>query len=70
MNVLTIIEELRNQRDAVEASIQALQRLAGTNRPRRGRPPKWIKEAQPATPDVPKRRGRPRKQGQSSELIE
>jgi len=69
MNVLTIIGELRNQRDAVEACIQALQRLSGTNGPRRGRPPKWMKEGQPATPDAPKRRGRPRKQEPSSGLI-
>lgn len=44
MDLLSIIAELRKERDAVEAVILQMERLAGTQRKRRGRPPAFLAE--------------------------
>jgi hypothetical protein len=54
MNLSKIIEALRRELRLIEQAIASLERLVVSGgRPRRGRPPAWIKTL--------KRRGRPRK---------
>ncbi len=55
MDVAKILEELRRERDIVEEAILNLQRLAGGQGKRRGRPPAWLAEAK-VTPAVGKKR--------------
>lgn len=65
MDLNEILRQLREQRDHVDESIAALERIAAGMGPRRGRPPKWLaaatasREAPAAA--APKRRGRPKK---------
>jgi hypothetical protein len=42
MNLTPIIEQLRNELDALNMSILALERVAAGRGTPRGRPPKWI----------------------------
>ena len=53
MNILTILSDLRREREQLDEAIVSLERLAHGRERRRGRPPAWLKE-----PTV-KRRGRP-----------
>jgi hypothetical protein len=53
-----ILKQLRLRREQVEQSIITLERLQLGGGPRRGRPPKWLQEANQAE-GAPKRRGRP-----------
>ena len=46
MDILNMLGELRAERQRIEEAILALERLAGSFRgKRRGRPPKWVSEA-------------------------
>jgi hypothetical protein len=42
MNVEQMIKVLRTEADALDAAIAVLQRLAVTQKRRRGRPPSWL----------------------------
>lgn len=42
MDIQKILTELREQRDLVAAVIEALERISFQQKPRRGRPPKWV----------------------------
>jgi hypothetical protein len=42
MDIQKILAELREQRDQVAAVIEALEKIAYQQAPRRGRPPKWL----------------------------
>jgi len=42
MDIQKILAELREQRDQVTAVIDALERISFEQKPRRGRPPKWL----------------------------
>ncbi len=55
MDTTAILTELRAEREQIDKAIIALERLARTRGKRRGRPPKWMKEAA-----APKHRGRPK----------
>ncbi len=55
MDILKMLEELRNEREQVEEAILTLERLAAGRGKRRGRPPAWMT----AVKDATKRRGRP-----------
>jgi hypothetical protein len=57
MDVVKILEELRQERAQIEEAIISLERLARGRGKRRGRPPAWLKEAAAAAPV--KKRGRP-----------
>jgi ABC-type transporter Mla subunit MlaD len=62
MDLNSILDQLRQQRDHVDESIAALERIATGMGRRRGRPPKWMTEAAAtATPAPAKKRGRPKK---------
>jgi hypothetical protein len=50
MNLTTILDDLRREREQIDEAILSLERLAAGS-PRRGRPPAWLKAHQ--------RRGRP-----------
>jgi len=59
MDLMVIIAELKRQRDGLDQAIISLQQLAvGTPTKRRGRPPKWLAEAQAghATTNAPVRK--------------
>jgi hypothetical protein len=43
MNLNTILEELRREREQIDEAILSLERLAAGSGPRRGRPPAWLK---------------------------
>jgi len=45
MDVQKLLEELRAERDLVEAAILNLERLRTSGTKRRGRPPKWLQAA-------------------------
>ena len=49
MDVTKILEQLREERDQIEAAIVTLERLALGRGKRRGRPPAWIVEARKRT---------------------
>ena len=62
MDLHGILEQLRQQRDHVDESIAALERIATGMGKRRGRPPKWMAAAAAAAPAATaKKRGRPKK---------
>jgi hypothetical protein len=42
MDILKMLEALRNERARLEEAIMALERLAGRHGKRRGRPPAWM----------------------------
>jgi hypothetical protein len=48
MNLTPIIEQLRNELDALNMSILALERVAAGRGTRRGRPPNWMALAKDA----------------------
>ena len=50
MDLTKPIFELRRQRDKIDDAIQALERLAEGQGGRRGRPSKWLTEAQAKSP--------------------
>jgi hypothetical protein len=52
MDILKMLAELREQREAIEQAIIVLERIAAGQSKRRGRPPVWMASAA-------KRRGRP-----------
>jgi hypothetical protein len=60
MDILTILDQLRNELEAVNESILALERIQAGHQRRRGRPPAWLIAAKQAhTPEAPPaRRGR------------
>ena len=44
MNLANILAELRRERDILDETIACLERLSATSgKPRRGRPPAWLK---------------------------
>ena len=49
MDVTKILEQLREERDQLEAAIVTLERLALGRGKRRGRPPLWMVEARKRT---------------------
>ncbi|MBM3787361.1 MAG: hypothetical protein FJW30_23630 [Acidobacteria bacterium] len=49
MDVTKILEQLREERDQLEAAIITLERLALGRTKRRGRPPTWMVEARKRT---------------------
>ena len=58
---IKIIKELEAERDHLNEAIEAIRALAA-NKPRRGRPPKWMAQAKASTRNTTgKKRGRPRK---------
>ena len=63
MDLNNILQQLRVQRDHVDESIAALERIAAGMGRRRGRPPKWMAEAAKANAaaEAPRKRGRPPK---------
>ena len=62
MDVNKILEELRTERDQLGDAILALERIARGRGKRRGRPPKWMAEA-----ETRKKRGRPASSGKEGE---
>ena len=54
MDPTKILEDLRNQHALLGECIAAFERL-GAGKARRGRPPKWMKAAKPATAEGTKR---------------
>jgi hypothetical protein len=63
MDLNSILDQLRQQRDHVDESIAALERIATGMGRRRGRPPKWMSQqtAAPVAAAPVKKRGRPPK---------
>lgn len=49
MDVTKILEQLREERDQIEAAIVTFERLALGRGKRRGRPPSWMVEARKRT---------------------
>jgi hypothetical protein len=56
MDLEAILKQLREERDKLDQSIMAIQRLAAGRHRGRGRPPKWLAKAK----TEPKQRGQPR----------
>jgi hypothetical protein len=54
----TIIEKLKAERDTLAVAIECLEQLAAGRARKRGRPPKWLSErgegTQPSNADAPK----------------
>jgi hypothetical protein len=48
-----MLAELRLEREQIEEAIITLERLARGRGRRRGRPPSWLKDAGPSTPEDP-----------------
>lgn len=63
MDVMKMLEDLRQERAALEEAIVTLERLARGQGKRRGRPPAWMAalKTKEAEKPAPKRRGRPPK---------
>jgi hypothetical protein len=55
MNLPKILAELHDERGRVEEAIEVITRLAAGGGKRRGRPPKWMAEAQPKQRSKPLR---------------
>ncbi len=55
-----MIAELHEELEQITEMIASLERLAGGQPKRRGRPPKWLSEIKRAASAEAKRRGRPR----------
>lgn len=69
MDIVKMLAELRQERQAIEEAILTLERLAHGQGKRRGRPPAWmaaLKDKAEPKPQ-PKKRGRPPKNSQPSE---
>ena len=45
MDVNQVVQELHEERERLEAAIASMERLAAGRGRRRGRPPKWMKQA-------------------------
>jgi hypothetical protein len=58
MDINNVLHELREEREQLLEAILAIERLAAEGKRGRERPPKWLTE-QRASPNAPKRRGRP-----------
>ena len=56
MDVHKILGELQQEREQIEQAILSLERLARGHGKRRGRPPKWLKEAETKKPSRLSRR--------------
>jgi hypothetical protein len=63
MDVVKMLNELRQERQSLDEAIVVLERLARGQGKRRGRPPAWMVELRKkeAAAPAPKRRGRPPK---------
>lgn len=71
MDVMKMLADLRQEREAIEEAILTLERLARGQGKRRGRPPAWMAAMKTKEEDVvkpPIRRGRPPKV--TKELVE
>ena len=72
MDIMKMLDELRQEREAIEEAILTLERLANGQGRRRGRPPAWmtaLKRKQitdPANPVIMPQRGRPKKQAEAA----
>lgn len=51
MNISNILEDLKNERQAVDEAIAVLERIADGRGKRRGRPPTWLVEARKKKPE-------------------
>jgi hypothetical protein len=60
MDLDAILKQLREEREQLEVSILAIERLQSGQTRGRGRPPKWLAEVKAAEP---KKRGRPKGSG-------
>jgi hypothetical protein len=68
MDILSILDQLRNELEAVNESILALERIQAGHQRRRGRPPAWLIAAKQAhVPEAPVRRGRRKAKAAESE---
>ncbi len=67
MDIMKMLDELRQEREAIEEAILTLERLANGQGRRRGRPPAWMtalkkkQEVEPANPAAMPQRGRGRR---------
>lgn len=67
MDIMKMLDELRQEREAIEEAILTLERLANGQGRRRGRPPAWMtalkrkQDAEPANAGAMAQRGRGRK---------
>ncbi len=70
MDVMKMLADLRQEREAIEEAILTLERLARGQGKRRGRPPAWMAamKTKEEPVKVPARRGRPPKA--AKELVE
>ena len=61
MDLAATLKELRDQLEAVKQAMAAFERIAAGGKRGRGRPPKWMKQANEAVTmaDIPKRGRRP-----------
>jgi hypothetical protein len=75
MDVTKILEQLREERDQIEAAIVTLERLALGRGKRRGRPPSWMVEARKRTkpgedgPEEPAEAPAPTKSGRGAKNL-
>jgi hypothetical protein len=56
MDLSKMLAELKAERDSVEQAIMVLERITTGRGKGRGRPPKWMTRANPATQTEPKKR--------------
>lgn len=67
MDIMKMLDELRQEREAIEEAILTLERLANGQGRRRGRPPAWMtalkkkQDVEPTAPAAVPLRGRGRK---------
>jgi len=52
MDLLRMISELKRERDLLDEAIELFERLLAGRGKRRGRPPKWFKQAEPKRRNV------------------
>lgn len=55
MDIEKVLAKLRENRQQIDEAIVALERLAGGQQRRRGRPPKWLADIQSQNPNRPAR---------------
>ena len=61
MNLLQILADLHRERDVLDEAIACLQGLLATSgKPRRGRPPAWLRAHKSSEPKPAKRKQPPR----------
>ena len=51
MNIIGMLTELREEADRVDEAIVAIEHLVQASGKRRGRPPKWLSNAERVKPD-------------------